>query len=97
MNLAQFSLLASAIYHPRTASALGCFFIVGRMLYSYFYKKPSGAKHPGRQIGALISALAMLGNVCLFLKGFYQTFKKWLKKLNDLHINIELSIPKALT
>eukprot|EP00746_Dinoflagellata_sp_MGD_P007249 gnl/MRDRNA2_/MRDRNA2_114312_c0_seq1.p1 gnl/MRDRNA2_/MRDRNA2_114312_c0~~gnl/MRDRNA2_/MRDRNA2_114312_c0_seq1.p1 ORF type:complete len:183 (-),score=37.22 gnl/MRDRNA2_/MRDRNA2_114312_c0_seq1:34-582(-) len=52
-------LVLAGLYTPRTAAGLGFVYFVARIMYAQGYKGKKGAK--GREAGAILGALTMLG------------------------------------
>ena len=75
MSLAQVSLLSSAIYKPKIAALLGVLYVVGRAMYSYFYKKKRGAMNKGRIAGITACMLAIVVNTIIFLSNVIKQMK----------------------
>lgn len=75
LSFAQTSLLSAAIYKPKEAAAVGLLFIVGRIIYSFFYKKEKGALNKGRILGSILSLLAIFVNSGIFFTNFFKSLK----------------------
>lgn len=48
--------------YPRCASYCGVTFLVGRVLYTCFYRTKKGARHPLREVGSVAATLSIFGN-----------------------------------
>jgi uncharacterized membrane protein YecN with MAPEG domain len=77
INLAQLSTLASALYKPRHAAVAGMVFILGRVIYSIFYKQEKGALNKKRILGMMLCMASLVVNSGIF---FYHFGKALLHK-----------------
>ena len=75
ISLAQLSVLSAGLYEPKIAAKLGVLYIVGRGMYSYFYKKKGGAFNKGRMAGMMIATLVCFVNTGIFLTKLYKQYK----------------------
>jgi len=58
-------LLTAGILYPRCASYCGVTFLVGRVLYTFFYRTRKGARHPLRELGSICATLSIFANFAI--------------------------------
>jgi hypothetical protein len=70
INLASIAVVAAGVVKANYGVGVGVGYMIGRLLYSKFYKKEKGARNAGRIGGIIICQIATLTGIVLFLSSF---------------------------
>jgi hypothetical protein len=67
MSLASTAVVVAGVVNGNYGVGVGVVYMIGRLLYSKFYKKQKGARNAGRITGIVICYIATLVGLGIFL------------------------------